>query len=75
MSTEKTGPKSGWSSSKLHLALITMAVITGVYLGCGISDVFFGEFVMGILGAAGIYSSSRVAESFAQRRPPGSSPP
>ncbi len=63
-------PRSGWRSSKLHLALIGMGVLTLVFLfvvartggGAG-----FGEYCIALVSLVGTYSGSRVAESFAQR--------
>lgn len=64
--------RSGWYSTKLHLAVITMAVLTVVFVfvvastGSGAG---WGEYCLAMISAAGIYSGSRVAESFAQRPP------
>jgi len=63
--TEK--PRSGWRSTKLHLALITMTLLTVVYGLAGFPLMAFGEYALGVISAAGIYSGSRVAESFALR--------
>lgn len=62
--------RSGWHSSKLHLALIAIAVLTVVFVfvvartsqGAG-----FGEYCIALVSLVGTYSGSRVAESFAQR--------
>lgn len=58
----------GWRSTKLHLALITMALITGVYVLAGFPAGSFEALVWGLLGAAGIYSGAATAEKFT--RPP-----
>lgn len=66
----KPTPRSGWHSSKLHLALIAIAVLTVVFVfvvartggGAG-----FGEYCIALVSLVGTYSGSRVAESFAQR--------
>lgn len=62
--------RSGWKSTKLHLALIVMALLTAGWLTLG--DVgrgaTFGEWALGLATAAGIFSTTRVAESFAPRR-------
>lgn len=70
-SAESRRPRSGWHSSKLHLSLITMAVLTVGWLVMGATEGTYGEWAMGVIAAAGIYSSSRVAESFASRAPGG----
>lgn len=62
----------GWRSTKLHLALVTMALITGVYALAGFPGQSFEAFTLGLLGAAGIYSSASTAEKFSPRP---SSPP
>jgi uncharacterized transporter YbjL len=65
-------PRSGWHSTKLHLALITMALITLVFLFVVArtgTATGWGEYCLAVISAAGIYSGSRVAESFAQRPP------
>jgi hypothetical protein len=62
--------RSGWHSTKLHLALIGIAVLTLVFVfvvartstGSG-----FGEYCIALVSLVGTYSGSRVAESFAQR--------
>jgi hypothetical protein len=65
----------GWKSTKLHLALITMGIITGVYALAGFPVAAFGEFTMAITAAAGIYSSTAAAEKFVRPEPPPPSPP
>ena len=65
--------RSGWHSTKLHLALITMAVLTVVFVFVVASTgsaAGWGEYCLAMISAAGIYSGSRVAESFAQRPSP-----
>ena len=65
--------RSGWHSTKLHLALIGMTVITAVFffvvLTTG-SAAGFGEYCITMVSFAAGYSGSRVAESFAQRPSP-----
>lgn len=60
----------GWRSTKLHMALLVMALMTGVYIHAGTPDAQFGEYCLGLLGAAGIYSGASTAEKFV--RPPPS---
>ena len=59
--------RSGWHSTKLHLALITMATVTAVYVMMGCPVAAFDHYCMALITAAGIYSVARVSESFAQR--------
>lgn len=58
----------GWRSTKLYMALLTMALMTGVYAFTGFPEAQFGEYCLGLLGAAGIYSGASTAEKFV--RPP-----
>lgn len=76
METEtKNKYRPGWYSTKLHLALITMALITSVYGFMGFPVAAFGEYCFSVTTAAGIYSGTRVAETFAQRNRSGRSQP
>lgn len=59
----------GWKSSKLHLALITMALISAAYSLTGFAESLFGEFCMALLAAAGVYSGSATVEKFAKPKP------
>lgn len=58
---------AGWRSTKLHLALITMVLVTVVYGIAGFEPQYFGEYCMGLLGAAGIYSVSNTAQKFSRQ--------
>lgn len=58
--------RSGWKSSKLHLALIAMTLITVVYAWR--PGPAFSEYAGWIFAAAGMYSGSRVLETFVQVR-------
>ncbi len=63
--------RSGWYSTKLHLALIMMALVTLVFWRMGFPPEQFANYCVAMNVSAGIYSGSRVGESFAQRgRPP-----
>lgn len=67
--------RSGWYSTKLHLALIAIAVLTGVYVFVVArtgEPVGFGELCVAVVSLVATTQGSRVAESFAQRpaRPP-----
>lgn len=68
-------PYRGWHSTKLHLALIAMALITLGYAMTGWNEHAFDGFVMGILGGAAIYSTGATLEklrgSSTQSPPPG----
>lgn len=62
--------RSGWHSSKMHLALISIALITAVFLFVVIrtgSAAGWGEYCITIVSLAATFSGSRVAESFAAR--------
>lgn len=59
--------RSGWRSTKLHLALITMVLATVVYAFIGWPEAQFTGYCVTLLGAAGIFSGTRTAESFAHR--------
>ena len=58
----------GWRSTKLHLALITMALLTGAYLTTDRSA-NFSAYSMALLGAAGIYSGAATLEKFRKDDP------
>lgn len=68
--------RSGWRSTKLHLALIMMALV--MFGWFSLTDdrraVTFDAMVFGLATAAGIYSTTRAAESFAQRPKPEAKP-
>lgn len=70
----RAAQRSGWKSTKLHLALIMMVLLTAGWLTLGDAGRAgtFGEWALGLATAAGIFSTTRVAESFAQRRPASS---
>jgi hypothetical protein len=65
-----TVAKSGWHSSKLHLALIAITILTFVFVFVVAKTgepAGFGEYCIALVSLVGTYSGSRVAESFAQR--------
>jgi hypothetical protein len=65
--------RSGWFSSKLHLALIGMAMVTAVFLFVVLvthTAAGFGEYAITMVSLVGTYSGARVAESFAARAKP-----
>lgn len=71
--------RSGWHSSKLHLALISMALVTAVYTVVLVTTgnaTGFDTFCLTIVSLAATYSGARVGETFAQRgqRSSGSEP-
>ena len=76
----QTKARSGWYSTKLHLALISMAVLTVVFVfvvartGSGAG---WGEYCIALVSLVGMYSGANVAATFAQRppRPPDSPAP
>lgn len=62
--------RSGWRSSKLHLALLAIAVLTLVFvfvIARTGEPAGFGEYCVALVSLVASYSGSRVAESFAQR--------
>lgn len=66
-----TAQRSGWRSSKFHIALISIAVVTGVFVFVVArtgSAAGFGEYCIAIVSIAATFSGSRVAESFAAMR-------
>ncbi len=67
-----TTPRSGWASTKLHLALIAIAVLTFVFVfvvHVAGTAAGFGEYCIAIVTVVASAHGSRVAESFAARRP------
>jgi len=56
----------GWRSTKLHLALITMALVTLVYSLAGFPTDQFGTYCFTVTSAAGIFSGAAVAERFSK---------
>jgi hypothetical protein len=62
--------RSGWYSTKLHLALIAIAVLTAVFafvVHATNSAAGFGEYCIALVSLVASTQGSRVAESFAQR--------
>lgn len=69
--TSKAHGRSGWHSTKLHLALIGMAMVTAVFVFVVLvthSGAGFGEYAITMVSLAVGFQGSRVAETFAQRR-------
>lgn len=64
--------RSGWYSTKLHLACISIVVLTlafaAVVAATG-NAAGWGEYCLALVSLVASYSCARVAESFAQRRP------
>lgn len=72
--------RSGWKSTKLHLALIAMSVVTLVFIFVVARTgeaAGWGEYCITMVSLVASTQGSRVAESFAQRptkpNPPTSS--
>lgn len=68
--TTHTKQRSGWRSTKLHLALIAMAVLTLVFVFVVArtgSAAGWGEYCVTLAALVASTQGSRVAESFAQR--------
>ena len=59
--------RSGWHSTKLHLALITMATVTAVFVAMHMPEHSFDTYCLTLVTGAGIFSGTRVMESFAAR--------
>ncbi len=63
-------PRSGWHSTKLHLALIAIAALIATFAfvvhSTG-SAAGFGELCIAVVAIVASAHGSRVAESFAQR--------
>lgn len=65
--------RSGWKSTKLHLALIAIALLTLVYVFVVARTgeaTGYGELCIAVVSLVATTQGSRVAESFAQRPPP-----
>ncbi len=62
-----------WQSTKLHLALIAMALMTFAYAKAGWTADQFSNYCMWITSAAGIFSTAAAAEKFS--KPPHSDVP
>lgn len=52
----------GWRSTKLHLALIAMALISGGYAIAGHRPDEFGSFCTFLLAASAIFTTAAVVE-------------
>ncbi len=57
----------GWRSTKLHLALITMALVCAGYVAIGMPSETFGEACMALIASAGIYSTGSVVETLTRK--------
>jgi hypothetical protein len=69
MTTEnaKQKMKFGWTSTKLHLALITMALVTCIYGFMKFPVDKFDVYCFTLISAAGIYAGSNVAATLTQK--------
>lgn len=56
----------GWRSTKLHLALITMGLLTVAYAVSNDRAATFDAYALWLVSAAGIYSTASAAEKFAK---------
>lgn len=68
--SHKAAGRSGWHSTKLHLALIGMVMVTSVFVFVVLitrSGAGFGEYAITMVSLAVGFQGSRVAETFAQR--------
>lgn len=70
MPPKQTTYRSGWKSTKLHLALITMLLITVMYAMIGFPEAQFAGYCLTMLAAASIYAGTRTVESVMHRNDP-----
>ncbi len=61
-------PNRGWKSTKLHLSLITMGLMTLAYYFAATAS--FDAYCNSLLFAAGIYTSAAAAEKFSSKGTP-----
>lgn len=66
--------RTGWVSSKLHLCLIGMVLVTWLFFASSGSDAAFSTACSAVEVLAIGYSVSRVGETVAQRRAPTTDP-
>lgn len=59
----------GWRSTKLHLALIVIGVLTVVYAAMGFPAGLFSIYTTAVIAAGGLYSGAAAAEKFAPAPP------
>lgn len=70
------GDYRGWKSTKLHMALITQALITLAYWLMGWPPMLFGEYGMLLLASASIFSAPALMENLKRlKNPPPPEPP
>lgn len=62
--------RHNWRSTKLHLALIAMGLMTLAYWRAGFPADQFSNYCMWITSAAGIYSTAAAAEKFSKPAEP-----
>lgn len=67
MTPNESKHRSGWRSSKLHLCLIGMVLLTSVFIIGPRSDAAFDALCFAVVSLVGVYSGSRVGETFANR--------
>lgn len=68
----------GWRSTKLHLALITEALITAAYAAMGFPQMLFDAYCMALLTAASIFTAPALYENIkrlGQPKPTDPPPP
>lgn len=54
----------GWRSTKLHVSLLAMLVVTVVYWRMGLPAAQFGEFCNALIMGAGFYAGASAVEKF-----------
>ena len=72
MAPKQINQRSGWASTKLHLSLIVMVLVTGVYAMLGFPESQFALYCGTLLSAATIFAGTRTVESVMHRNTPDS---
>lgn len=65
--------KRAWKSTKLHLTLIAMALVTGIYGVVGFTPGEFSQYCIAIVSLTAAYAGANAAQKFA--KPPTTPPP
>lgn len=58
----------GWRSTKLHLTLIAMGLMTGAFLGSSSKEALFPALCTALVGAVAAYHGADVGARFAAGR-------
>jgi hypothetical protein len=60
----------GWKSRKLWTAVFAMSLIVAGFVLCKDRNAVFGDYVAGILTAAGLFKAANLVEKLKGPRPP-----